>query len=695
MIQKLCVCVALMVSLVALPASAETFEPGSLVIPMDVDYQDEGVFKAFGLVYALLQSDVTIYWVIDRGKSFGDPDFTTDAVDYADNTVITAHGYRGGPFVVKAEDAAVAKPVVDTWQTNHPETTVHETTASFEGDIAKVLVVAPNIAMFADGNEDIARGYMEAAGIPDSTGDLTWPDASPDMLDIDEVSGPTDTNHTDGALFDEDGDPVYCQLMSMHWKIDDGLDNPEVVAEVREYLRNPVHFFAECQAVNAFENHPNGRFLTPYGFIIDNLDAGDPVDFYNADSPFAQLDSVYELVGGSERSYTPCAEEECINAGSYKTGGVVMITGKDTPEGIQDVWMTGFLDGACPPSQPVCERFGRQLGKVSYLGGHEYDTNVPISENPKSAGTRLFLQSLFEAQCATPAGQPDIELVKTGSTVSDTGEVTFELAYSNTGRGVATEAVITDTLPAGATFVSATGGGTENGGVVTWDLGNLGILESGTVSVTVTLDTPEQSYDNTAQMTYKSGTNARSIDSNTASVFYGDDTDGDGVPDATDICPNDPNPAQDLDADPMSCGACGVTCDATAANIECVSGACTLTSCDAGTHDIDGDPANGCEYACITVGNTDETCDGVDDNCDGVTDDGCATADTGADTAGQDTSVSTGDTSGGGDATDTPPGGGSKDDCSCASLRPSPATGFGGLVLVFSVLGGLLWWRRR
>ena len=35
-------------------------------------------------------------------------------------------------------------------------------------------------------------------------------------------------------------------------------ESRETVAEVREFLQNPVHFFAECQAVNAFEN------LNPY-----------------------------------------------------------------------------------------------------------------------------------------------------------------------------------------------------------------------------------------------------------------------------------------------------------------------------------------------------------------------------------------------------------------------------------------------
>lgn len=43
-----------------LPAQADvrTFETGSLVIPMDLAYQDRGLFQAYGLVFQLLRQDV-------------------------------------------------------------------------------------------------------------------------------------------------------------------------------------------------------------------------------------------------------------------------------------------------------------------------------------------------------------------------------------------------------------------------------------------------------------------------------------------------------------------------------------------------------------------------------------------------------------------------------------------------------------
>jgi hypothetical protein len=240
-------------------ASADPFAAGSLIIPMDTSYQDMGMLRAFGLVYELLRNDVPVHWAIDSGKPKGGADFTASATDVQSGVAIAMHGYRGGPWIIDAADAAAALPIIQAWQQANPNVRVHQATDVFEAEISRHLVVAPTIAMVADGNQKIARKYMQAAGIPDSTGNLNWPDNSPDMLTPSEIAGPTVNNHSDGALFDEDGDPVYCQLMSMHWGINDAQSNPAVVAEVRAYLNNPVHFFAECQAVNAFENHAAKR----------------------------------------------------------------------------------------------------------------------------------------------------------------------------------------------------------------------------------------------------------------------------------------------------------------------------------------------------------------------------------------------------------------------------------------------------
>ena len=419
---------------------------------------------------------------------------------------------------------------------------------SFVAPISKYLVAAPRVAMFADGNEGIARGYLQAAGIPDSTLNTAWPNTSPDMLDPTEVMGPTTTVHNDGALFDADHDPVYCQFMSMHWGVNSAQSNPEVVAEVRQYLMNPTHFFAECQAVNAFENLiPYGHFLTPNGYVIKSQPSN--VAFHHWDSPFAQIDGPFATVGGSEPAYAlPTGD-------AYKAGDVALITEANSIEGKWDLWMTGYLDGQCANSVVGCEL----LGKVSYLGGHQYTTNLPITSNPKTQGVRLFLNSLFDSECASASGAPSVTLAKTAPATTVSPTVTFTILYSNSGRSVMLNSILTDMIPPGSQFVSATNGGTFAAGKVTWNLGNLGIDEFGVVSMTVNLGALG-TYTNKARLDYKLGLTVRSTDSNQTSTIYDMDSDGDGIVNSLDTCPTIANPSQDLGTDVQNCGMCGNAC---------------------------------------------------------------------------------------------------------------------------------------
>ncbi|MDC0667104.1 hypothetical protein POL58_05115 [Nannocystis sp. ncelm1] len=207
----------MVVGLAPSSAAADDFAAGSLIVPMDTTYQDLGMFEAYGLVYDLLRQGVPVRWVIKVGKGYNEIDFMAMGTDVRTGVAIAAHGYRGGPWVIDAADAAAAMPIIEAWQAKNVNTAVHEATAPFTGDVARLLVVAPTIAMMADGNQKIARKYMMAAKIPDSVGNPMWPDSSPDMLDPLELAGPTIDSHSDGDLFDEDGDPVYCQFMSMHW----------------------------------------------------------------------------------------------------------------------------------------------------------------------------------------------------------------------------------------------------------------------------------------------------------------------------------------------------------------------------------------------------------------------------------------------------------------------------------------------
>jgi len=82
--------------------------------------------------------------------------------------------------------------------------------------------------------------------------------------------------------------------------------------------------------------------------------------------------------------------------------------------------------------------------------------------------------------------QPVLVLTKTGPAkryVDRTAEYT--LTVKNTGDGDARDTVLVDTLPAGLSFVSATGGGSNSGGRVTWSMGTLKPGDSKTVTLKV------------------------------------------------------------------------------------------------------------------------------------------------------------------------------------------------------------------
>lgn len=589
-------------------AAPQTYPAGSLIIPMDLAYQDRGLLQAYGLLFQLVRQGVPVDWAIAPGKTWhpapcntpGDlcawdcavegsgvkcpyptasPDFvaTTEVAwdaTAAMGTAIGPHGYRGGPFVIDAAYRTEALAAIAAW--NDPTqwtaqpwarrsvfqvVTVHAATAPFTAEIARELRAAPTIAVFSDGNEDIATGYLRAAGIPQSSG-AEFPSgrcgasncgpgtANPDMLTVPSIMGEMGTcdapnrDHKNGALFTADGVPAYCQIMSMHWNVTDRetvecnggacpatqaqcageritYHGHEVVAEVRSFLGYPVHFFAECQAVNAYENtvpNPawpflddegrNGHFLTTTGTppacpcteagfacVAGGCNGADcclpsdvrergagfligarppTVKVLRADVPYNQLDGSFETIGGSEPSY---------NLSSYlgttyqNNREVVFLTGPSGP-GVDDVWMTGYADGECdigPPvghAGPACAG-----GKVSYLGGHAYSTNVPMTNNGASQGARLFLNALFEADCVTTVGQPALTLGLDGALTVATRtlpiEADFAARYTNAAIGPALDAVLTMNVAPGVAIVDAAPA-TVTASSASWPIGSIG-----------------------------------------------------------------------------------------------------------------------------------------------------------------------------------------------------------------------------
>jgi uncharacterized repeat protein (TIGR01451 family) len=80
----------------------------------------------------------------------------------------------------------------------------------------------------------------------------------------------------------------------------------------------------------------------------------------------------------------------------------------------------------------------------------------------------------------------DVAIGKTAvATVLASSNLVYTISVTNFGPSSASGVVVTDSLPATVTFVSATGGGLNNSGIVNWNLGTLANGQTSNVTVTV------------------------------------------------------------------------------------------------------------------------------------------------------------------------------------------------------------------
>jgi hypothetical protein len=188
---RLAVSVLVLLALLGLAPAAmaapTAFAPGTLIVPMDATYQNFGMFKAYGLVYRLLQNGVPVRWAIGDPKSpdlFNGVDFSATTIDrYTSAPIGSPYSYRGGPFIIDSADVAAASPIIAAWRAaNANQPAIHQATATFTANVDITLRSAPRIALEAI-NAGIAVAYFNAAGIPDGKGSV-WSSASPNILTV-------------------------------------------------------------------------------------------------------------------------------------------------------------------------------------------------------------------------------------------------------------------------------------------------------------------------------------------------------------------------------------------------------------------------------------------------------------------------------------------------------------------------------
>lgn len=112
-------------------------------------------------------------------------------------------------------------------------------------------------------------------------------------------------------------------------------------------------------------------------------------------------------------------------------------------------------------------------------------TNTAIVNSPTGDPNPTNNTSPPVTTTVTPVA--DLTIGKNGpAIISAASNLTYTISVTNFGPSTAGGVVVTDSLPAGATFVSASGGGVNNSGVVNWALGNLIAGQTSNLTLTVT-----------------------------------------------------------------------------------------------------------------------------------------------------------------------------------------------------------------
>jgi uncharacterized repeat protein (TIGR01451 family) len=125
----------------------------------------------------------------------------------------------------------------------------------------------------------------------------------------------------------------------------------------------------------------------------------------------------------------------------------------------------------------------------AYITGWTYSTNFPTVS--PIYGSNSGSNDVFVAKISGVTPTSDLSITKTDSPdpVTAGNNLTYTVTVTNNGLDGATGVVMTDTLPNGVAFVSATptqGSCSQSAGVVTCDLGSIANAASGTITIVMT-----------------------------------------------------------------------------------------------------------------------------------------------------------------------------------------------------------------
>ena len=206
-----------------------------------------------------------------------------------------------------------------------------------------------------------------------------------------------------------------------------------------------------------------------------------------ADLAISKTDSVDPVVAGTALTYT-------VQADNNGPSDAVDVVVTDTlPPGVIFVSTTGCAED--PGGVPGCS-----LGTIAAGNSRSYSIDVMI--DPATAGT---LTNAAAVTSSTPEANPgdesttedtavvaqsDLSITKTDDIdpVNAGSALIYTIEVTNVGPSAATNVVITDTLPAGVSFVASSGCAEDPSGVPTCSLGTIAAGGSTQATIEVSVD---------------------------------------------------------------------------------------------------------------------------------------------------------------------------------------------------------------
>jgi hypothetical protein len=342
-------------------ADLQTVPSGSYVIAMDNTLQTNtaGYFnlKLYGLICHLLNNNIKLKWVIRAGKTKDGIDFSAPAEQIQPSFIAgSSKDFKAGPFVIYAPDTTGVAALIKIFYTSNGLTGSNRprvyrlTAAAVNADIRfDMAFFKPKVAILDDGkNTDIHLDYMTICSIPSY-------------------------NYTTGL----GGIDLLTRCFTFASEPHNDASSPATIAAIRRFVEYGGNFLAQCRAVEAYENSPQGRFHTSTGISVTNSNISTAATIYpNSDLSYTQFEGIFDISNsGSVKNWTLSGGSSFVNnAHNHGTGGIM---GAQNPIGASVSKLTS-------PASPG--------GLVFYLGNHSFSSVTNYSE---INGIRMYMNAML------------------------------------------------------------------------------------------------------------------------------------------------------------------------------------------------------------------------------------------------------------------------------------------------------------